>query len=128
MAAFLSDEWCAAALDAASALPERPGASLVVQHVVSGAPGGKVTVGVEVVDGRVVALAAGKRADAACTLTWSAADVRAVLAGTLDAEVAFMQGRLKVEGAYEQWHDGLGPWRRSAELAEVRRALASHTD
>jgi predicted lipid carrier protein YhbT len=100
MTAFLTDEWFAAVQAHAAALPEVPGASLTMQHVVSGSPAGKVQCVVDVRDGRVVEVRAGKRADAGCTITWTYDDARALLQGEDDLDVAFMQGRLKVDGDY----------------------------
>jgi predicted lipid carrier protein YhbT len=101
MAAFLSDEWLAMVRDVGATLPSRPGLSLVMQHVVAGAPQAKkLQAVVEVRDGQFVEAAVGKRADAACTLTWDYADALAALRGELDLDVAFMRGDLKVDGDY----------------------------
>ncbi len=99
---LLSEEWLAFVREQAGALPELPGVSLVMQHVVSGSPAGKVQCGVEVVDGRLVACAVGKRADAACTITWTYTDALAALRGA-DLDVAFMRGDLKVDGDYRRF-------------------------
>ena len=42
-----------------------------------------------------------------CTVSCSNADARAILNGQLDPAVAYMQGRLKLEGAYERVVFGL---------------------
>jgi hypothetical protein len=99
---LLSEEWLAFVRAQAEALPELPGVSLVMQHVVSGSPAGKVQCGVEVLDGRLAACTIGKRADAACTVTWSYADALAALRGA-DLDVAFMRGELKVDGDYRRF-------------------------
>ena len=54
MARYLSPEWFAAGLAVGGALPERPGVSAVVDHVVGGGPDGEVRYVTRVVDGRVV--------------------------------------------------------------------------
>jgi predicted lipid carrier protein YhbT len=101
MAAFLSDEWFALVRDEGASLPARPGLSLVMQHIVAGAPQAKkLQAVVEIRDGQVVAAEVGKRADATCTLTWDYADALAALRGDLDIDVAFMRGDLKVDGDY----------------------------
>jgi hypothetical protein len=108
MAAFLSDEWFALVREVGATLPSRPGLSLVMQHVVSGAPQAKkLQVVVEVRDGQVVEAAIGKRADATCTVTWDYADALAALRGELDIDVAFMRGDLKVDGDYVTFLVGL---------------------
>src|SRR5690606_30840164 len=100
MAAFLTDGWFAAVAELGDQLPEVAGASLTMQHVVTGSPHGKVQAVLEVRDGRIVEARAGKRADAACTVTWAYADAVAALRGELAPDVAFMRGNLKVEGDY----------------------------
>jgi putative sterol carrier protein len=97
---FLSDEWFGLVQSCAASLPEIPGASLTMQHLVSGSPAGKVQCVVDVRDGRVVEARSGKQADAACTVTWTYEDAVALLRGELNPDVAFMQGRLKVDGDY----------------------------
>ncbi|HEX7096118.1 MAG TPA: SCP2 sterol-binding domain-containing protein [Acidimicrobiales bacterium] len=109
MPEFLSDEWFAVVAKAADELPEVPGASLVMQHVVSGTPHGKVHAVVEVRDGRIVEARRGKRVDAECTLTWNHADAVAALRGELPIDVAFMRGDLKVDGDYVRLLFGLRP-------------------
>jgi hypothetical protein len=53
----------------------------------------------ELRDGRVVGWRPGEVAgDAVATLTLPAADARAVLDGTVEPSVLFMQGRLKIDG------------------------------
>jgi SCP-2 sterol transfer family len=106
--AFLSDEWFAFVRETGAELPAVPGASLVMQHVVTGAPQAKkLQAVVELRDGRVVEAEVGKRADAGCTLTWSYGDALAALRGELDVDVAFMRGDLKVEGDYVTFLLGL---------------------
>lgn len=100
---LLSEDWLAYVNEQATALPEVPGVSLVMQHVVSGTPTGKVQCGVEVRDGRLVACAIGKRPDATCTVTWTYADAARALAGDTDLDVAFMRGDLKVDGDYRRF-------------------------
>jgi hypothetical protein len=127
MTDFLTDEWFALALETTAALPNTPGASAVVQHVISGAPAGKLTLVAELVDGRLVALRTGKRSDVTCTCTWSATDARSVLDASTELEVAFMQGRIKVEGDYVPWLSGLRAWRHAPETRAAFAALAAQT-
>jgi hypothetical protein len=109
-ATFLTDEWFALVREHAGSLPTVPGASLVMQHVVAGAPQAKkLQAVVEVCDGQILEAAEGKRADAACTVSWSYADALAALRGELDLDVAFMRGDLKVEGDYVSFLFGLRP-------------------
>ena len=122
---LLSDEWLELVRERAAALPERPGVSLVMQHVVSGSPAGKVQCGVEVRDGRLVSCTIGKRADATCTVTWTYADALAALRGA-DLDVAFMRGSLKIDGDYRRFlldlRSVFGTPEGTAFLAAVRDA------
>jgi hypothetical protein len=128
MAAFLSDEWFAFVREAAGALPAVDGASLSMQHLVSGAPGGKVQCIVDVHDGRVVDARIGKAADAACTLGWTYADARAALQGDLNLDVAFMRGDLKIDGNYVGFMLGLRRMFNSDEAAQFVAAVRAATD
>src|SRR5690606_17097064 len=124
----LTDEWFATVEKLGEQLPEVPGASLVMQHVVTGAPHvkGKLQAVVVVRDGRIVEARVGKTADATCTVTWSYADAAAVLSGTVSVDVAFMRGDLKVDGDYVTFLYGLRPVFTSdagrAFVASVRAA------
>lgn len=111
MAAFLTDEWFATVTKLSEQLPEVPGASLVMQHVVTGVPNvkGKLQAVVVVRDGRIVEARIGKTADATCTVTWTYADAAAVLSGALSVDVAFMRGDLKLDGDYVTFLYGLRP-------------------
>jgi putative sterol carrier protein len=80
-------------------LPETPGASVRLQQVVTGAPGGDVTYHVVIEDGRTVAQALGEDPEGAeVTLIATYDDSVRILLGELDASAAFMQGRVKVTG------------------------------
>jgi hypothetical protein len=102
MVTFLSEEWAELCRELLAGLPERPGVSARVAHVVTGTPQGVVVVGIAVEDGPVVSVATGRAAeadsDADLTITTTHADARRLAAGELDASVAVMQGRAKVAG------------------------------
>ena len=95
---YLSQGWLDLLLALAKDLPERPGATARLQHVVTGTPEGEVRYHQSIVDGRVGEVGLGDHPDAEVTLTQSYADARQVAEGELDASVAFMQGRTKVVG------------------------------
>jgi len=128
MAAFLSDEWFGTVEKLGEQLPEVSGASLVMQHIVSGVPHvkGKLNAVVVVRDGRIVEAHVGKVADPGCTLTWTYGDAAAMLNGTVSVDVAFMRGDLKVDGDYVTFLYGLRPVFTSdagrAFVASVRAA------
>ena len=98
VARYLTQEW----LDEARALgadqPERPGASVRMNWVVTGGPAGEVTYYEVLHNGRVVESGLGSLPDAEVTLTTSWADSVGVAQGDLDLNAAFMQGRVKAAG------------------------------
>ena len=96
--AFLSDEWLELVRSLGAELPERPGATARVQHVVTGGPDGEVRYVHTIVDGRTTSLAAGGDDGADVTFTNTYADARSLAQGELDPSVLFMQGRTKMAG------------------------------
>src|SRR5688500_7437503 len=126
-APYLSQAWLDLHLAHAEGLPERPGATARLQHVVTGTPDGEVRYVQNVVDGRLRELTLGDDPDADLTLIQTYADARLVAEGTVDAHVAFMQGRLKVVGSTRTVM-ALMPLLDSDEyratVAEVARATA----
>ncbi len=108
---FLSDDWFAAVLDAAQVLPEIEGMSAIVNFELKGSkpsaeePVSKQRPGQQhchavLRDGRLVELSVGKSAEANCSVSCKLSEASAIVSGEDDAEVAYMQGRLKLEGEY----------------------------
>jgi predicted lipid carrier protein YhbT len=97
-APFLSDAWCELVRGLGADLPERPGATARVQHVVTGGPDGEVRYVHTIVDGRTTALEVGGDDTADVTFTNTYADAQALARGDLDPSVLFMQGRTKMAG------------------------------
>ena len=60
---LFDDEWLVAAADALAGLPAVEGADAVIDYVIGGAPGGKLTISVAVIGGRVSAITAGRSRD-----------------------------------------------------------------
>ena len=116
---IFGDEWLAAAASALSDLPAIEGASLVIDYVVAGSPAGKTTIGVTVEDGRVAQMRSGKSAapDVVISLGYEAA--LRILRGEMSSDAGYMNGALKVEGAYERWMLELRPARLAAVEALV---------
>lgn len=129
MEPFGGDAWLSAVQAAAAPLPEVRGCSVRARVEVSGGAAGTRRFGVVVVDGRIVELSPGRLAEADCTVSCGAADARDILAGRLDPAVAYMQGRLKIDGAYERVLFGLRPLLGSEAFAafctEVRAVTES---
>ena len=98
MPKFLTQEWLDLQTEVASTLPERPGVSGRLQYKVTGGPDGDVTFHTVFVDGRLVENALGDDPKTDCAFTVPYSDFADVARGNLDANVAFMQGRLKMAG------------------------------
>lgn len=127
MAKYLSPQWHAAAKELAQRYPERPGASATLAYKVTGGPDGDLEYVQVIRDGRVVDQAMGADADADVTLTITWADGVALATGTLDPNVAFMQGRMKVAGTVGKLMDVL-PLTASPEYRTVQAELQALTE
>ena len=98
MARFLSEEWLQSSRQLAAGQPERPGASVRIQYVVTGGPDGDLRYWWVLEDGRLADGALGELADPDVTMTEVYADAVLIQRGELDPGAAFMQGRVKVAG------------------------------
>jgi alkyl sulfatase BDS1-like metallo-beta-lactamase superfamily hydrolase len=98
MPQYLSQEWLDEARVLAESQPERPGASAQLQYVVSGGPSGDIKYYWILQDGKLLESALGNAPAADFTLTMTYEDSVKVQSGELDANAAFMQGRMKVAG------------------------------
>jgi len=127
VAKYLSQEWLDRQCELGRDLPAEAGASAVVQHVVTGGPDGDVRYVLTVEDGIVTAAVLGADADADVTLTTPYAESVSILQGELDANAAFMQGRVKVVGDMGRLLP-LMVLGRTPEHARARAALAAETD
>jgi hypothetical protein len=125
---LLSPEWVALHRTLLGRLPEVPGATARLQHVVSGGPDGEVAYTLSLVDGRVVEATVGRDDEGAdCTFLETRDDAVRIASGELDLHVAFMQGRVKMTGDMGRFMAVLdttqGPAYRDA-LAEVAAATS----
>lgn len=98
MAKFLTQEWLDEVRRLADDQPERPGATARLQYVVTGTPGGEVRYWWRLDNGRLLENQLGTVPDPDVTLTMTYEDALRIQRGDLDANTAFMQGRMKVEG------------------------------
>jgi len=98
MAQYLSAEWLDETRGLAASQPQRPGASARMQYVVTGGPDGDIKYWWRLEDGHLVDSALGTLEDSDFTMTLSYADSVKIQQGDLDANAAFMQGRMKVTG------------------------------
>lgn len=98
MTKYLTDAWFDEARALAADQPERPGASARIQYVVTGGPDGDIKYWWRLDNGRLLESAAGVIEEPDFTLTLSYEDSVKIQRGELDANAAFMQGRMKVTG------------------------------
>ena len=98
MAKYLSQEWLDESRELAKDQPDRPGASAKMQYAVSGGPDGDVKYYWVLENGKLLESQLGEIADADFTMSMTFDDSVAIAKGELDANAAFMQGRMKVAG------------------------------
>ena len=96
MPSYLTQEWLDAQRELAQEFPERPGATARLQYHVLGAPSGEVHYYWVVENGKLLESTLGDDPDAEITLSMSYDDAVKIQKGELDANAAFMQGRIKV--------------------------------
>jgi hypothetical protein len=128
MPKYLTQEWMDRARELASDFPETPGASVRLQQVVTGAPGGDVTYHTVIQDGQTLVQALGEDPEGAeVTLTNSYEDAVKILTGELDPSAAFMQGRVKVTGNMAKMM-GLLPLTMKPEYKQIQEQLRAETE
>ncbi len=127
MPKWLTQEWMDAQTELAKDQPERPGASARMQYVLTGGPEGDVKFYWVLEDGRILENQLGLLDDAELTLTQSYEDAMKVQKGDLDAQAAFMQGRVKVEGNMAKLM-ALLPITSSPEYRELQTKLQEITE
>lgn len=98
MPKWLSQEWLDESKKLAEGQPERPGASARMQYVVTGGPDGDIKYYWVLENGKLLESQLGEMPDPEVTLTQSYEDAKKIQQGELDANAAFMQGRVKVTG------------------------------
>ena len=108
----LTQEWLDQRLEALGGLPEVPGATASLLHVVAGGPDGEVRFAERYVDGRLVEAALGPADDSDLELSYKHDVALLVAAGELHLVDGFMQGRVKLVGS-------------SGRLMDLLPALAS---
>lgn len=98
MVKYLSQEWMDRAKELAQDFPETPGATVRMTQVVTGAPEGDVKYYTVIENGKTLEQTLGDDPETDVTLTSSYEDAVKITKGELDANAAFMQGRVKVTG------------------------------
>lgn len=95
---YLTQEWLDELRRLSADQPVRPGAAAQIQYVVGGSPDGDVHYYWVVEDGQILESQIGDLNDPDFTLTMDYEVGREIAEGTLEPNVAFMQGRMKCAG------------------------------
>ncbi len=127
MVTYLTDEWCALTLQKAESIQTRPGATVRLQYTITGTPSGDQFYYWIVEDGRLTDCKMGTLEDPEVTLFQAFDDAVMIQKDELGAEVAFMQGRMKVEGNLARLM-ALLPVTSAPDYKAVMAALAAETD
>jgi predicted lipid carrier protein YhbT len=127
MAKYLSQEWLDEGRKLAQEFPERPGATARMQFVVNGAPEGDVKYHQVLENGKILESTLGEDANADFTMTSSYEDSVKIQKGELDANAAFMQGRMKVTGNMGKLMS-LMPLTQSPEYKAIQQKINEITE
>lgn len=128
MASIGTSEWVEACLSTAAEMDLGDGPSLTVQFEVAGSPDGKLRWWVTLAGGTPTAADTGKADAPDVTVEAKWPDFERVLRGELAADLAFMQGRLKVDGAYETFIFEQRAWLSSKPVGDLVGGIAALTD
>jgi putative sterol carrier protein len=127
MVKYLSSEWMDLFKDLAADFPETPGATARLQYVITGGPDGEVRYFHVIDNGHTVEYALGDDPETEVTLTSSYDDNLKVDKGELDANAAFMQGRVKVTGNIAKVM-ALFPLTNKAEYKAIQEKVREQTE
>jgi putative sterol carrier protein len=127
MPKWLSQEWLDESKKLAESQPERPGASARMQYVVTGGPDGDIKYYWVLENGKLQESQLGEMPDPEVTLTQSYEDAKKIQLGELDANAAFMQGRVKVTGNMAKLMSLL-PLTNAPEYKQLQEEIGKITD
>ena len=127
MAKWLSEDWHKEFLKLAEGQPERPGASARMQYIVTGGPEGDVHYYWVLENGKLLESKLGDMDDPEVTMTQTYDDAKKIQTGELDANAAFMQGRIKVTGNMAKLMS-LMPITNSPEYKELQTRVNAITE
>lgn len=127
MAKYLTQEWLDLQRELAATVPVKPGASARMQTVVTGAPDGDAAFFTVFQDGKMIEATLGTDPGAEVTLTQTYADSVKMVQGELDANAAFMQGKVKVTGNMGKLMS-LMPLTESPEYKSIQSQVAAQTE
>jgi putative sterol carrier protein len=124
---WLSQEWLDESTRLAQSQPERTGATARLQYVITDTPNGEVKYYWIVDNGKLLENRLGELADAEVTLTETYDDAMRIQKGELDANAAFMQGKIKVDGDVGKLM-ALLPITMSPEFAAFQKDVLAMTE
>lgn len=127
MAKYLSQAWHDRARELAQTFPARAGATARMVYLVAGGPDGDITYHQIIENGQVLEQGLGTCENAEITMSVSWDDSVKVQTGELDANTAFMQGRMKVAGNMAKLM-ALMPLTMSPEYKEIQVAIRADTE
>jgi putative sterol carrier protein len=127
MSKWLTQEWLDETRKMAEGQPERPGASARMQYVVTGGPDGDVKYYWVLESGKLLESQLGELPDAEVTMTQTYEDAMKIQKGELDANAAFMQGRIKVSGNMAKLMS-LMPLTNAPEYKELQKQIQEITE
>ena len=127
MSKYLTQEWLDETRQMAESQPERPGASARMQYIVTGAPGGDVHYYWVLENGKLKESRLGEMPDPEVTMTQTYEDAMKIQKGELDANAAFMQGRIKVSGNMAKLMS-LMPLTNAPEYKELQKQIEQITE
>jgi putative sterol carrier protein len=127
MSKWLTQEWLDETCRMADSQPERPGASAKMQYVVTGGPDGEIRYYWILENGRLQKSELGDLEGAEVTMTQTYEDAKKIQKGELDANAAFMQGRIKVAGNMAKLM-ALMPLTNAPEYKELQKQIQEITE
>jgi putative sterol carrier protein len=127
MAKFLTQDWLDRQKHLAQEFPERPGATARMQYTITDTPDGDVPFHTVIENGKIIENALGDDPQSEFVMTVGLEDYTKITKGELDANAAFMQGRVKVTGNMGKLMSLL-PLTQSAEYKAIGDKLAAETE
>jgi len=127
MSKWLTQEWLDETRKMSESQPERAGATARMQYVVTGGPQGDIDYFWVLEDGKLKEAKVGKLDDAEVTLTTGYDDAMKIQKGELDANAAFMQGKVKVTGNMAKVMSLL-PITNSPEYKQLQSEISAITE
>lgn len=127
MAKYLSQEWLDLQREQSAEFPERPGATARMQYLVTGTPDGDISYYSVIENGKMLENQLGTDDDAEFTITTSYEDAMSIAKGELDANAAFMQGKVKVTGNMGKLM-ALMPLTQSPEYKAISEKVRDRTE